>query len=138
MTILKNLGLQNRNPLNLRYQPSRHYLGLHPTMPCVKGFCNFLTFDYGYRAAVVAMLRLIRDYPCISVVQMIRCLTMLPHSHFTLYVACICGRSRLGAMDTVLPNGPQIGRLIAAIAQQETGLHPTPEYIDDLRLRFGL
>ena len=41
-------------------------------------------------------------------------------------------------MDTVLPNGPQIGRLVAAIAQQETGLHPVPEYIDDLRKRFGL
>ena len=138
MITLKNWGLQNRNPLNLRYQPSQHYLGMHPTMPCVKGFCNFQTFDYGYRAAVIAMRRLIQTYPNISVTDIIRCLTSLPHHHFALYVACICGRSRLQAFETVQAEGPQIAQLVAAMAKQETGQHPTPEYIQDLRRRFGV
>jgi hypothetical protein len=137
MITLRNLGLQNRNPLNLRYQPRHRYRGLHPTQPCVKGFCNFLTFDHGYRAAIIEMVRLIRHYPRTTVVQMIRCLTTLPHHQFTLYVACICGRSRLSAFETLCVEGPQIGRLVAAMAQQETGLHPTPEYIDHLRKQFG-
>jgi len=138
MIILKNLGLENRNPINLRYDAAVHYLGLHPTQPNVKGFCRFVNFDYGYRAAVIAVLKLIKHYPSIRVVDILRCMLPLPHKQFVLYVACICGRSRMHAFEQVKPEGMQVARLVAAMARQETGMHPTPEYIQDLRCKFGI
>ena len=50
-----NLGQQNRNPLNIRYNARNRWRGLHPTTPNVRGFCKFISVAHGYRAAVVLM-----------------------------------------------------------------------------------
>ena len=41
-----NLGIDNRNPLNIRYVKANHWLGLHPQTPNVKGSC--LWFPSGH------------------------------------------------------------------------------------------
>ena len=58
----ENLGIANRNPLNIRHSTANRWLGLCPHRPNVKGFCHFLNFAYGYRAAVVLIKNYISKY----------------------------------------------------------------------------
>ncbi len=132
-----NLGIANRNPLNIRYAAANRWLGLHPVTPCVRGFCHFISVAHGFRAAVVLIKNYIRrgfDTPARVIARWAP-----PQENDTaLYTAAVCGRSRLGRDEKLLPHGPQIGRLVAAMARQETGMHITPEGVDDIRQRFGV
>lgn len=134
----ENLGCRNHNPLNIRYAPANHWLGLHPATPCVKGFCKFIAPAYGYRAAVVLIKQYIRRYGCDTPSKIIHRWAPPSENRTALYVACVCGRSGLKPEETVSPEGPQIGRLIAAMARQETGMHITPEEVDELRKKFNV
>lgn len=134
----ENLGIANRNPLNIRYIASNRWLGLHPSHPCVKGFCSFLHFDYGYRAALLQMRNYVCRYGCDTPEKIIRRWAPPSENDTELYIACVCGRSRLLRNERIRPEGMQIPRLVAAMAKQETGLHPVPEYLEELRRRFGV
>ena len=59
-----NLGIANRNPLNIRYVKANHWLGLHPQTPNVKGFCHFTAPAYGFRAAIILIKNYMRKYGC--------------------------------------------------------------------------
>ncbi|MDO4930264.1 MAG: structural protein P5 [Bacteroidales bacterium] len=134
----ENLGCANRNPLNIRYVSTNHWLGLHPATPNVKGFCKFIAPDYGYRAAVVLLKNYITRYGCDTPEKVIARWAPPSENRTALYVACVCGRSRLRPDETLSTEGPQIGRLIAAMAKQETGMHITPEGVDDIRRKFNV
>lgn len=133
-----NLGCANHNPLNIRYSPSNRWLGLHPVTPNVKGFCHFIAAAYGYRAAVVLMKTYMRRYGCHTPAAIISRWAPPVENNMELYIASVCGRSRLGRNERLSPDGPQLGRLVAAMARQETGMHITPEGVDDIRRRFGV
>ena len=137
MSIL-NLGVENRNPLNIRYSPANHWRGQHPTHPHRKGFCRFLTFDHGYRAAILLIQNYIRRYGCNTPEKIMTRWAPPSENNTFLYIACVCGRSRLAKDEIITIDGMQIPRLVAAMARQETGLHVTPEYLDELRRRFGI
>ena len=133
-----NMGIENRNPLNIRYAASNRWLGLHHTQPMRKGFCRFLTFDYGYRAAVVLMKNYIAKHGCDTPRKIVYRWAPPCENNTEIYLACVCGRSGLTPDEKMRHEGMQIPKLIAAMTRQETGLHVTPEYIDDLRKRFGV
>ena len=134
----ENLGTANRNPLNIRFSAANHWLGLHPLQPNVKGFCRFTNFDYGYRAAILLIKNYIRRYRCDTPAQIIHRWAPPSENRTDLYIACVCGRSGLAPEERILLEGNQIPRLVAAMAKQETGLHPTPEYLQDLCERFHI
>ncbi len=133
-----NLGISNRNPLNIRYVATNKWKGLHPTQPAYKGFCRFLAFDYGYRAAVLLVKSYIRRHGCNTPSKIIHRWAPPIENQTDLYVASVCGRSGLRPDEVISTEGMQIPRLVAAMAKQETGLRVTPEYIADLRDRFGV
>lgn len=135
---IDNLGVRNRNPLNIRYVAANRWKGLHPTQPNVKGFCRFVHFDAGYRAAILLMKTYIQKRGCDTVEKIIRRWAPPSENRTELYIAAVCGRSRLDRKERVSVDGMQIPRLVAAMARQETGIHVTPEYIDRLRERMGV
>ena len=61
-----NLGIANRNPLNIRYVKANHWLGLHPQTPNVKGFCHLTAPAYGFRAAIILIKNYMRKYGCVT------------------------------------------------------------------------
>lgn len=130
----ENLGIRCRNPLNIRFSARNHWLGLAPGKQ-QKGFCHFLHFDYGYRAAVVLLKNYIRRG--FSTPRQIICRWAPPTENRTaLYLAAVCGRSRLATDERIGITGTGIARLVAAMARQETGLHITPEGVEEIRRRF--
>ncbi len=137
-TAVPCLGIRNHNPLNIRYTAANRWLGLHPATPCVKGFCHFTTFDYGYRAAVILLKNYIRTYHLDTPAKLIARWAPPTENRTALYIAAVCGRSGLRRDEKILPNGPQLGRLIAAMARQESGIRITPEGVDAIRERFGV
>lgn len=134
----ENLGMYNHNPLNIRYSKANHWLGLHPASPCVKGFCHFIAPVYGYRAAVVLIKNYMIRYHCITPEAIIRRWAPPTENATELYIACVCGRSSLGRKEMLRTDGNQIGRLVAAMARQETGMHITPEGVDEIRRKFNV
>lgn len=133
-----NLGQQNRNPLNIRYNARNRWRGLHPTTPNVRGFCKFISVAHGYRAAVVLMKNYIRHYGADTPAKIIARWAPPSENNTRYYIAAVCGRSRLDPNVTIRIDGPQIGRLIAAMARQETGMTIQPESVDELRRQFGV
>lgn len=134
----ENLGCRNRNPLNIRYSKLNRWKGLHPVTPCVGGFCHFIAPVYGYRAAVVLMKTYMTRYGCLTPATIISRWAPPSENDTALYIAAVCGRSRLGRDERLSADGPQLGRLVAAMARQETGMHITPEGVDDIRRQFGV
>ena len=133
-----NFGVANRNPLNIRYSVANRWLGQHPTSPQVKGFCRFLSFDHGYRAAIVLMKNYIELRGCNTPRSIVGRWAPPQENDTEIYLACVCGRSGLLPDELMRTDGMQIARLVAAMTRQETGLRVTPEYLQDLRERFGV
>ncbi len=133
-----NLGIANRNPLNIRYVKANHWLVLHPQTPNVKGFCHFTAPAYGFRAAIILIKNYMRKYGCVTPENIIRRWAPPTENNTELYIACVCGRSRLGRQERLHTEGPQIGRLVAAMTRQETGMYITPEGVDEIRRKFNV
>lgn len=55
------------NPLNIRFNPANHWIGLIGNK---KGFCEFDTMEHGFRAAII-ILRRYRKYGKVSLVDII-------------------------------------------------------------------
>ena len=132
----ENLGIANRNPLNIRYSTANRWLGLCPNRPNVQGFCHFLHFAYGYRAAVVLIKNYILKHGADTPRKIIARWAPPSENQTDLYIACVCGRSRLARDEKILAYGPQIARLVAAMAKQETGVSILPEEIEEIRETF--
>lgn len=132
-----NLGIRLRNPLNIRYRAANHWLGLSHRTPKVKGFCHFLHFDYGYRAAIVLLKNYLRKG--INTPAAIIARWAPPTENQTLwYVAAVCGRAHLRPDQRLSEEGMDLAYLISAMARQETGLTITPSAVQELRMRFKL
>jgi hypothetical protein len=132
----ENLGIANRNPLNIRHSTANRWLGLCPHRLSVKGFCHFLNFAYGYRAAVVLIKNYILKHGADTPRKIIARWAPPSENQTDLYIACVCGRSRLAPDEKILAYGPQIARLVAAMAKQETGVSILPEEIEEIRETF--
>lgn len=132
----ENLGIANRNPLNIRYVAANRWLGLCPNRPNVKGFCRFLNSAYGYRAAVVLVKNYIQKHGADTPTKIIHRWAPPSENQTDLYIACVCGRSRLAPNEKIEISGMQISRLLAAMAKQETGVSILPEEIETIREKF--
>lgn len=63
---MKTLGMKNRNPLNIRYDPRNKWLG---SKKGEKGFCYFSSCPLGYRAALLLLRNYVRKgYKSISAI----------------------------------------------------------------------
>lgn len=132
-----NLGIRLRNPLNIRHNSRNRWVGLSHRTPSVKGFCHFLHFDYGYRAAIVLLKNYIRrgfDTPTDIIMRW----APPSENNTVLYLAAVCGRARLLPTQRLRIEGTDIAHLVSAMARQETGLRITPNEVMDIRERFGV
>lgn len=134
----ENLGMRLRNPLNIRYVAANRWLGLDASRPSEGGFCRFVSAAHGYRAAVVLIKNYIARHGLRTPAAVIGRWAPPSENRTALYVAAVCGRSGLKPDETLKPDGPQIGRLVAAMARQETGIHITPDGVDDIRRKFNV
>lgn len=64
----KSLGLRAKNPLCIRYDSRNKWQGQNGHL---KGFCRFVDYSYGYRAALLIILKYINVYGLRSVKDII-------------------------------------------------------------------
>ena len=132
------LGVRNCNPLNIRFVPSNHWLGLSETTPNVMGFCCFRHMDYGFRAAIILLLNYYRKYGCTTPEKIIYRWAPPSENDTELYIACVCGRAGVERHQELDTNAGHFDRLVAAMARQESGVMVCDARIRALRKKFGL
>ena len=112
-------GFRNNNPLNIRI--GNVWLGEveQPTDPC---FEQFVSMQYGIRAACILVRRYIRHYKRTTIPQIITAWAPPSENVTSRYVDIVCQLTGI-APDTQLDyaNKAQICRLLAAMIQVENG-----------------
>ncbi len=133
------LGIANRNPLNLRFNAKNFWKGTDAKNPVESEIWRFRNAAYCYRASIIQLCKFIEHHGA-NTPRKIIALWLPGHGGIKErhYLPCVCGRSRLDPDEVISPHGMQIPRLLAAMARQETGTHIVPESIYEIRLKFGV
>lgn len=132
------LGEELNNPLNIRFSTRNNWQGLDPQEPQRRGFCHFVSVDYGYRAAIVLVLRYMRHYNLFTPAAIIYRWAPPTENKTHLYLAAVCAFTGLDANECIDDMSIEMLQLIAAMARMETGLRPDVTYLMDLCGKFGI
>lgn len=112
-------GFRNNNPLNIRI--GNVWLGevTHPTDPA---FEQFVSMQYGLRAAFVLLRRYIRHYGRTTVPQVIVAWAPSTENNTVRYVDTVCQLSHIAPTDTLhYSDKAQMIALVAAMVVVENG-----------------
>ena len=60
------------NPFNIRYNGTSKWQGLNESDPSTRGFCNFISLDYGVRAALYLLIYSYRKKGIATIEQIIK------------------------------------------------------------------
>lgn len=129
-----NLGTACNNPLNLRFTGDRWH-GLSESCPCTKGFCRFVSLDYGLRAAMVVLKTYFCRYQLCTVRRIVQRWAPQQENDVDGYVRNVC-KSMAVTADEKLNLDSDLSRLVVAMARQETGLHLSKETVEEVRKKF--
>lgn len=113
-------GMRNNNPLNIEH--GEQWQGLAPTQTD-RRFCQFLSLEYGYRAAFIIIKNYLRKRPPVDTVSAIINRWAPPTENDTQkYIAFVCKRAGLEPSRRLKwTDKNALSRLIWAMAQYETG-----------------
>lgn len=120
-------GLRNNNPLNIRI--GNVWLGevANPTDP---DFEQFVSIDYGLRAAFVLLRRYIRHYRRTTIPAVISAWAPATENNVTRYVDVVCSTSGiLPDAQLAFEDVDQMVRLVDAMVFVECGRHIPKETI---------
>lgn len=121
-------GIRNNNPLNIRI--GNTWLGERPN-PTEQEFEEFVSMEYGLRAAFLILRRYIRRYGKNTVTSIIS--TWAPHSeNNTLrYIDTVCARTGLKPDEQIkYEDSTTMCKLVAAMAYVECGQPILMKYIE--------
>ena len=121
-------GIRNNNPLNIRI--GNTWLGERPN-PVDQEFEEFVTMEYGLRAAFLILRRYIRRYGKNTVTSIVS--TWAPHSeNNTLrYIDTVCARTGLKPDEQIkYEDSTTMCKLVAAMAYVECGQPILMKYIE--------
>lgn len=133
-----NIGTLCNNPLNIRYAARNRWKGLHPVSPQVAGFCHFVSKAYGYRAGILLLRRYIQHYHLLTPRLILTRWAPPAENDTEIYIACICGRIGMDPDRVIRLDGPDLARLVASMARQETGAFVNEGQIQMIRDEFRI
>ncbi len=107
-------------------------------MPAVRGFCRFVSRDYGLRAALILICRYMRRYALRTPQTVIARWAPPSENDVARYVANVCLWCRWTPHTVLSTESSDVARLVAAMARQETGLRLTVEEVQRVREHFGV
>lgn len=126
-------GIRNNNPLNIHI--GNTWLGevQEPTDP---SFEQFVSMEYGIRAAMILLRRYIRHYKRTTIPQIIAAWAPASENDVQRYIDVVCQLSAISPEDQIdYFNEEQMVRLVDAMAFHECGQH-VPE--DKIRKGYRL
>lgn len=112
-------GIRNNNPLNIRI--GNTWLGerANPTDPC---FEEFVTIEYGLRAAFIILRRYIRRYHKNTVPLIVSTWAPANENNTQRYIDIVCDKMGIGPDTTIdYEDSTTMCRLVAAMAFVECG-----------------
>lgn len=121
-------GIRNNNPLNIRI--GNAWLG-EVSNPTDSDFEQFVSKEYGLRAAFCILRRYIRRYGRNTPAKIIRAWAPSNENDTLHYIDVVCRRSMI-APDEVIDYADQITmcRLVRAMAFMESGVNIEPNILD--------
>lgn len=126
-------GIRNNNPLNIRI--GNTWLG-EVQEPTDTSFEQFVSMEYGIRAAMILLRRYIRHYKRTTIPQVIAAWAPASENDVQRYIDVICQLSAISPEDQLdYFNEEQMVRLVDAMAFHECGQH-VPE--DKIRKGYKL
>lgn len=112
-------GIRNNNPLNIRI--GNTWLGEVPK-PTDSDFEQFVSVEYGLRAAFVILRRYIRRYGRNTPAKIIRAWAPSTENNTRRYIDAVCARSNILPDEVIqYEDRGKLVRLVAAMIVQECG-----------------
>lgn len=122
-------GIRNNNPLNIRI--GNTWLG-EVSNPSDSEFEQFVSIQYGLRAAFCILRRYIRRYGRNTPAKIIKAWAPASENNTARYIEVVCKRARLGADDVIeYADVSQMVRLVQAMAYVEVGQNIDVKVIEE-------
>lgn len=111
--------IPGNNPMNIRI--GNTWLGEVPN-PTESQYEQFVSIEYGLRAAFCILRRIIRRFQMCTVAQICRAWSTLPPVDIDVYITKVCTHSGYAADYSIdYLNGPDIVKLVSAMCLVECG-----------------
>lgn len=112
-------GIRNNNPLNIRI--GNTWLGERPN-PTDPAFEEFVTMEYGLRAAFIILRRYIRRYKKNTITSIVSTWAPSSENNTLKYIDRVAMMTKLSPTDTIdYYDRETMCKLVAAMAQVECG-----------------
>lgn len=131
-------SIKLNNPLNLHYSEHHIWPGLHPRHPEVDTYCNFLTLEHGYCAALQLILSYMRTYRLLTPAAIVYRWAPPTHNKTHLYLAAVCALAGLDQNELIEDMSIEMLQLLVAMTRMESGLRPDVTYLMDLCGKYGI
>lgn len=125
-------GIRNNNPLNIRI--GNKWLGLKTTNTDGT-FDQFISVNWGYRAAFIILRNYIRKYKCDTVAKIINRFAPSSENNTEAYIKHVCRITGFDRDTKLFPTYYDLSKLVYAMAVVESKARPST---DVLRLAWNL
>lgn len=124
-------GYRNNNPLNIRYSTANKWQGKAlPNTDENHTFEQFISMEYGYRAAMVLIRNYISKYHTDTVEEIISKWAPANENNTNSYIANVCEITGFSPSTKIQPNNrDQICSLVYAMAICENGRKIMPDWV---------
>lgn len=113
-------GIRNNNPLNIRI--GNTWLGERMN-PTDQAFEEFVSIEYGYRAAFCILRRYIRRYRKNTITAVISTWAPASENNTQRYIDFVAEKMKISSMDVIdYGNKDQMTQLVAAMQLMECGI----------------
>ena len=123
----KPRGIRNNNPLNIRV--GNTWLGERAN-PTDSEFEEFVTMEYGYRAAFCILRRYIRRYRRNTIPAIISSWAPASENNTRRYIDFVCDKMKMGPDDIIKYEQKDVMvSLVSAMQMMECGVAADPEKV---------
>lgn len=113
-------GIRNNNPLNIRI--GNTWLG-ERNNPTDKAFEEFVSIEYGYRAAFCILRRYIRRYHKCTITAIVSTWAPASENNTQRYIDFVAAKMKISPVDVIdYGNKDQMTQLVAAMQLMECGV----------------
>lgn len=120
------------NPFNIRYNSRNKWLGQSGN---TRGFCDFISFEYGVRSACVLIMRSYRMKNVVTIYDIVNRFAPNSENDTAKYIMFLC--SRMSCLPFDIPNRQDFPKLLSLISKYE-GNPVSSDFIADVIAKYKI
>ena len=114
-------GIRNNNPLNIRYNPNNNWQG-RVLVNNEREFEQFISMDYGFRAALLTIETYMLKYECNTIRKIIsRWAPPTDGNNTEQYIRDVCMSTNIGGNEVISNHDKRLKDIVWAMARIESG-----------------